>query len=301
MAFAPPILWMPIYAGDAADRARLLQALTQIAQLDSSVLVRTDPQLHYSGTSLEHLQKTFARITDEYRIPAWTGTPRIRYIETLRRSADAESKYIRQMGGHGNYAHVKLRLEPANPGTGLAFINAIQGGVIPQQFIPAIETGIREAAQSGILAGHEVADLTITLFDGSFHEVDSNEMAFQIAGSLAFKEAARKANPVVLEPVMAVVFTAHESQGNAIFREIDARSGRVEDVKIRGSLAIRALIPLQQMLSWSGPGSYVMLFSAYEPVRRDDHTDEAGITALRPRGPSPRTDSAAADPEWDWT
>ena len=302
MAAAPHILWLPVFTAGAEDRRYLLNVLAAIRQNDPGILVRADSEeILYSAVSLEHLQQTFDTITGQYKVPAGKGEPRVRYLETIRATAEAEGKYIRQIGGLGNFGHVKLRLEPADPASGVTFINAIQGGVIPQQFIPAIESGIRAAAQGGLAAGHDVAGLTATLFDGSFHEVDSNDMAFRIAASLAFKEAARKARPVVLEPVMAVVFTVHESQGSAIFREIDARSGRVEDVKIRGNLTIRALVPLQQMLSWSGPGSYIMLFSAYEPVRQDDRADEAGIAIPRPRGPSPRTDSAAADPEWDWT
>lgn len=145
---------MPIYPADAGDRARLLEALTQIAQSDSGVLVRTDPhtsELLFSGISLEHLQDTFNKIGDEYRVPAWKGEPRVRYLETIRRAAEADGKYIRQTGGYGNYGHVKLRLEAAEPGTGLQFINAIQGGVIPPPFIPAVEAGIRAAAQRAVL------------------------------------------------------------------------------------------------------------------------------------------------------
>lgn len=302
MSSTPPILWLPVFTADNEDRSRALEILAILRQTDPAILVRIDPQseeLLFGGTSVEHLQGTFNKITDEYRIPAWKGEPRVRYIETIRKPAEAEGKYIRQTGGSGNYAHVKLRLEPSERGSGLTFINAIQGGVIPQRFIQPIESGVRAAVQNGILARNEVASLTVTLFDGSFHEVDSNEMAFMIAASMAFKEAARRGRPVILEPVMSVVFTALESQGNAIFREIDARSGRVEDVKILGVLIVRAQLPLQQMLSWSGPGSHVMLFSGYQPV--PDDRDEAGVPARRPRGPSPKTNSAAANPEWDWT
>lgn len=227
--------------------------------------------------------------------------PTIRYLETISRTAEAEGKYIRQTGGQGNYGHVKLRLEPNQRGKGIEFLNEVKGDVIPQQFIQHIEAGIREAAQGGILAGCEVVDFKATLCDGSSHEMDSNDMAFQIAASLAFKEAAKKATPMILEPVMSVVFTALESQGSTLFTEISARNGRIEDVKIRDALTVRAQVPLQQMLSWSGPGSYVMQFSGYEPVPRDDPADEAGVAARRPRGPAPKSDSAAANPDLDWT
>lgn len=138
--------------------------------------------------------------------------PEVRYLETIRKSAEAEGKYIRQTGGHGNYAHVKLRLEPNERGKGIEFLNDINGGVIPQQFIQPIETGIREAAQGGILAGYAVVDFKATLYDGSYREVDSNPIAFQIAASLAFKEAARKGSPVILEPIMNVLFTVPEAE-----------------------------------------------------------------------------------------
>lgn len=303
MSSAPPILWIPIGPADAADRARLLEALTQIAQGDSGVLVRTDPHLLYSGTSLEHLQKTFARIVDEYRIPAWTGKPRIRYIEALRRSAEAEGKYIRQTGGRGNYAHVKLRLEPADPGTGVAFMNAIQGGVIPQQFIAAIESGIREATLGGILAGYEVVDFKATLYDGSFHEVDSNDMAFQIAGSLAFKEAARKARPVILEPIMNVRFTVPEAEQAEVMMEISRRRGQISTVEASAGIAFtRATVPLEELLGYDNPALHIESFAGYrEKPSGFAPGDSAGAGVRSPRGPSPKTDSAAANPDWDWT
>lgn len=198
---------------------------------------------------------------------------------------------------------MKLRLEPADPGTGVAFINAIQGGVIPQEFIAAIESGIREAAQSGILAAHEVADLTVTLFGGSFHEADSNDMAFQIAGSLAFKEAARKARPVILEPIMNVRFTVPEAEQAEVMMQISRRHGQITTVEAEGGVACtRATIPLEHLMGYEDPALHIESFAGYreKPSPRDP-ADPAGIAVPRPRGPSPKTDSAAMNPDLDWT
>lgn len=306
MTSTPPILWLPVFTADKEDRSRVLEVLAILRQTDPAILVRIDPQseeLLFSGTSLEHLQGTFDRIANEYRIPAWKGEPRVRYIETIRKPAEAEGKYIRQTGGSGNYAHVKLRLEPAEHGSGLVFVSAIQGGVIPQPFIPAVELGIREAARGGILAGYEVADVKITLFDGSFHEVDSNEMAFMIAASLAFKEAARKGHPVILEPVMSVLFTVPEAEKVSLVADIWRRRGEVTAVEVNGTVvSVRAEMPLENLLGDQDSALHIESFAGYreKPSGRDPG-DPAGVATRRPRGPSPRSDSAAASPEWDWT
>ena len=305
MPSLPPILWMPIFTAGPEDRSRALDALTAIRRDDPGVIVRSDSQtdeLLFSGISVEHLQDTFNKITDEYRVPAWKGAARVRYLETISRIAEAEGEYIRQTSGHGNYGHVRLRLQPSQRGKGIGFFNEIKGGVIPQRFFQPIEAGIREAADGGILAGHEVVDFMATLYDGSFHELDSNDIAFQIAASIAFREAARKASPVVMEPVMAVVLTLPEARAGAAMADINVCRGRVESIsQARGLLTIHAKVPLQEMLSWRGTGSHVMLFSNYEPVPRHGNGGEASAGVRRPIGPEPKSDAEAVDPNSDWT
>ncbi|MGC2637485.1 MAG: hypothetical protein WA294_09935 [Acidobacteriaceae bacterium] len=304
------ILWLPIYTDGDEHRSYPLDTLAVIRRDDPAVLVRTDPEsdgLLFSGTSLEHLQEIFDKITDEYRVPAWKGEPRVRYIETIRHAAEGEGKYIRQTGGFGNYGHVKLRADPREAGNGPEFVNEIVGGVVPEPYIVPIEEGVREAAMAGILAGHEFTGLRVTLYDGSFHELDSNPMAFRIAASLAFQDAAKRASPVVLEPVMTVVLTVMESNLPATLAEISARRGRVTGTNGAAGLAIvQASIPLAEMLRDTDPAPTIMEFEGFEPVssRRDD-ADPAASAVRNPSGPKPRTNSAAAEPELDigsdWT
>jgi elongation factor G len=321
MPSATPILWMPIFAMLAEDRRRLPEALAAIGRDDSGVLVRRDPQteeLVYSGTSLDHLQQTFRRIFDEMQIASWTGKPRVRYLETIRQAADGEGKYIRQTGGAGNYGHVKLCVEPLGAphaaGSPLEFVNAIRGDVVPEPYIAPIEAGIREAARGGVLAGHEVTGLRVTLDDGSWHEVDSNPMAFQIAASLAFREAARRASPIVLEPVMSVVFTVAEQHIGTILAAVSERRGRVRKVDCaeKRPASIHAIVPLAELLSFPeslaagallprdpGASSYRMLFSHYaQAPLRDRGDEETGVPAPRPGGPAPRSSGATADLDW---
>lgn len=306
MPSATPILWMPIFAVTSEDRRRLPEALAEIGREDGAVLARRDPQseeLLFSGTSREHLNQTFRRIFDEMQIASWTGKPRVRYLETIRRTVEAEGRYIRQTGGNGNYGHVKLRLEPNETGKGIEFASEIQGGVVPDQYLAPIEEGIREAARSGILAGHEMTDIRVTLYDGSFHEVDSNAMAFQIAGSIAFGEAARRANPLVLEPMMSTIFTVAESRLNAQVAEISALGGRIDQTSIVRSMAIiGATVPLRTMLDYDGPAAHLMPFSGYEPTRWPPDSDGGSVNVGQPQSPGPRrTDASSADPGVDWT
>lgn len=305
MPSLPPILWMPVFTAGPEDRRNLLNALAVIGRDDPAVLVRTwtdAEEVLYSGTSVEHLRRTFETITDEYRVPAWVGQPQVRYLETIRQSAEGEGKYMRQSGGRGNYAHVKLRLEPNRRGEGWGFVNNIRDGVVPQQYIQPIEHGIQEAAKGGVLGGYEMVDLRATLCGGSYHELDSNDIAFQIAASIAFREAARKASPVIIEPVMAVVLTLPEARAGAAMADINVCRGRVESIsQARGLLTIHAKVPLQEMLSWRGTGSHVMLFSNYEPVPRHGNGGEASAGVRRPIGPEPKSDAEAVDPNSDWT
>jgi elongation factor G len=236
------------------------------------------------------------------QVPSWTGQPRARLIETIRATSEGEGKYIRQTGGSGNYGHVKLRLDPTPPGSGIVFANTA-AAVIPAEYLAPIEQGVREAARGGILAGHEVTDFRATLFDGSFHEIDSNPMAFRIAASDAFHDAARKARPAVLEPVMNVVFTVPEATLGATIAEIGARRGRVASMNIvRGVAMVQALVPLEEMLRGRDPAPKAMVFDGFEPVPRGpDTADPAGSAVRNPWRPNPLSGSAAADPEIDWT
>jgi elongation factor G len=240
--------------------------------------------------------------------PFVDGAPAVIMLETIRETAEAEGKYIRQSGRMGNYGHIKLRLEPIERGAGFEFIDAIQGDTVPRMYLQAAERGIREAMRGGILQGYEVVDVKVTLFDASHHEIDSNEWAFQIAGSMAFKDAARKASPVLLEPVMAVQVQTSEAFVGAVLADINARRGRIERLdrivgpdEPDGSHRIEAIVPLSELLRSSRRGrpDYTIRFARYEEAHRpDDLGDyEAGVTANKPFHPTSGGRSARARPE----
>jgi elongation factor G len=306
MPSTPPILWVPVFTAGAEDRSQLLEALAVISGDDPGVLVRTVPQSEatlYSGTSFEHVQDTFKKITDEYRVPAWKGQPQVRYLETIRGAAEGEGKYIRQTGGGGNYGHVKLRVEPVPSDSGIAFSSAVEGAIVPSEYLAPIEEGIREAARGGVLAGYEMTGFRATLFDGSWHEADSNPMAFRIAASLALKEAARKANPVVLEPMMSTVFTVPESKLGAQVAEVSALGGRIEQISsARGIAVVGAVIPLRTLLERGDSEARLTVFSSYERINWPPGNGDAYANMRQPHPLGPRNDSAtAADPDFDWT
>jgi elongation factor G len=213
----------------------------------------------------------------EYKVEANVGEPKVAFRETVRKVAEAEGKYIRQTGGSGNYGHCWLRIEPNEPGKGYEFINEIKGGVVPKEYIKPIDMGVRGAMEGGVLAGFPMVDVKVALFDGSYHEVDSNENAFKIAGSVAFKEAAHKAKPVLLEPVMAVEVTVPDEFMGVIIGDINSRRGRIEHVEhAAGSQVIKAMVPLKEMFGYvneirsstQGRASYSMQFSRYEEAPR---------------------------------
>lgn len=219
------------------------------------------------GVDELHLEEVCAVICGGMKEAA-NIVPQVILLETVRRAADGEGKYIRQTGGSGNYGHVKLRLEPKGEGQGFEFANEAPKGLLPGEYASAAETGIREAALGGVLFGYEVTDIRVTLTDGSFHETDSNPMAFQIAGAIAFKEAAKKANPVLLEPVMAVLAVIPETLAGNILEDVNARGGRVEAIKPheRGMTSIEGIVPLRELLrsSFFGRPQYGMRFGRYE-------------------------------------
>jgi elongation factor G len=254
-------------------------ALSRLAQEDPTFRVSTDPdsgQTIIEGMGELHLEIIVDRMMREYKVEANVGKPQVAYRETIRKNSQAEGKFIRQSGGKGQYGHVKIRMEP-NPGKGYEFENDITGGSIPKEFIKPIDSGIKEAMEGGVLAGYEMVDVKVTLYDGSYHEVDSSEMAFKIAGSMAFKEAAKKASPVLLEPVMSVEVVVPEDFLGTIVGDLNSRRGRIEGMEHRaGSQVVRAIVPLSEMFGYAthmrsstqGRATFSMHFARYEEAPR---------------------------------
>jgi elongation factor G len=278
--FAVPVISVAVEPKTKADQEKMGMALGKLAQEDPTFKVHTDPdsgQTIISGMGELHLEIIVDRMMREYKVEANVGKPQVAYRETIRRKSEAEGKYIRQTGGRGQYGHAKIRIEPNEPGKGYEFINDIVGGSVPKEFIKPIDQGIKEAMEGGVLAGYEMVDVKATLYDGSYHDVDSNEMAFKIAGSMAFKEAARKASPVLLEPVMAVEVVTPEDYAGVIMGDLSSRRGRIEGMEHRaGSQVISAIVPLAEMFGYAtqmrsstqGRAEYSMHFARYEEAPR---------------------------------
>lgn len=262
-----------------------------VDELERGLLISAEDELQVTEIREELLGDNGALI----------GNVMVNYKETIRRPAEGEGKYIRQTGGSGNYGHCRLRIEPNERGRGYEFISEIKGDVIPKEYIKPIDQGIQGAMKPGILAGYPMVDVKVTLFDGSYHEGDSNEMAFKFAGSIAYKDAARKASPVLLEPVMAVEVTVPEEFMGMIIGDINMRRGRIVGIEhVPGSLVIKAIIPLAEALSSSAQGRprYAMRYAGYEPVpSHGDFGNDAAGFAKKPAGPKPSAGSAAADLE----
>jgi elongation factor G len=279
IVFPSPVISVAVEPKTKTDQEKMGHALSKLAQEDPTFKVRTDPdsgQTIISGMGELHLEILVDRMKREYKVEANVGNPQVAYRETIRKPAEAEGKYIRQTGGSGNYGHCKIRVEP-NPGKGYEFVNDVTGGAIPREFIKPIDQGIQEALEGGILAGFPMVDVKVSLYDGSYHDVDSNEMAFKIAGSLAIKEAARKASPVLLEPVMAVEVVVPEEFMGTIIGDLNSRRGRIEGMEHRaGSQVISASVPLKEMFNYAtqmrsatqGRATYSMHFSRYEEAPR---------------------------------
>ena len=277
--FPEPVISIAIEPKTKADQEKMGVALSRLADEDPTFKVRTDldsGQTIISGMGELHLEILVDRMKREHKVEANVGTPQVAFRETIRKLSDAEGKYIRQTGGSGNYGHCKIRIEP-NPGLGYEFSNDIKGGTIPKEYIKPIDMGIREALEGGILAGYSMIDVKVSLYDGSYHDVDSNEMAFKIAGSLAIKEAVRKANPVLLEPVMSVEVTVPEEFMGTIIGDVNSRRGRIEGVEhLGGSQVVKAHVPLKEMFNYAtymrsstqGRASYSMHFARYEEAPR---------------------------------
>ncbi|HEY6764350.1 MAG TPA: elongation factor G [Candidatus Sulfotelmatobacter sp.] len=280
ITFAVPVISVAVEPKTKADQEKMGMALARLAQEDPTFKVHTDPdsgQTIISGMGELHLEIIVDRMMREYKVEANVGKPQVAYRETIRRHAEAEGKYIRQTGGKGQYGHAKIYLDPQPPGMGYEFVNDITGGSVPKEFIKPIDQGIREALEGGILAGYPMVDVKATLYDGSYHDVDSNEMAFKIAGSMAFKEAARKASPVLLEPVMAVEVVTPEDYAGTIMGDLSSRRGRIEGMEHRaGSQVIKAIVPLAEMFGYAthmrsstqGRAEYSMHFARYEEAPR---------------------------------
>ena len=278
--FPKPVIEVAVEPKTKADQEKMGMALAKLAQEDPTFRVRTDidsAQTIIAGMGELHLEIIVDRMMREYKVEANVGKPQVNYRETIRSNADAEGKYIRQTGGSGNYGHAKIRISPNEPGKGYEFSNDTKGGAIPKEYIKPIDQGIQDAMQRGVLAGYEMVDVKVSLYDGSYHDVDSNEMAFKIAGSMAFKEAARKAKPVLLEPVMSVEVTVPEEYMGTIIGDLNSRRGRIEGMEMVGGVqAIRATVPLSTMFGYAthmrsstqGRANYSMEFKQYEEAPR---------------------------------
>jgi elongation factor G len=278
--FPKPVIEVAVEPKTKVDQEKMGVALAKLAQEDPTFNVRTDidsGQTIIAGMGELHLEIIVDRMMREYKVEANVGKPQVNYRETIRGNAEAEGKYIRQTGGSGNYGHAKIRISPNEPGAGYEFSNDTKGGTIPKEYIKPIDQGIQEAMLGGVLAGYEMVDVKVSLYDGSYHDVDSNEMAFKIAGSMAFKEAARKAKPVLLEPVMAVEVTVPEDYMGTIIGDLNSRRGRIEGMEMVGNTqAIRASVPLSTMFGYAthmrgatqGRANYSMQFKQYEETPR---------------------------------
>ena len=278
--FPSPVISVAVEPKTKGDQEKMGVALGKLAQEDPTFKVNTDPdsgQTIISGMGELHLEIIVDRMMREFNVQANVGKPQVAYRETVRKHAEAEGKYIRQTGGSGQYGHVKIRIEPNEPGKGYEFVNEVVGGVVPKEYIKPVDQGIREAMEGGVLAGYEMVDVKATLYDGSYHEVDSNEMAFKIAGSMAFKEAARRASPVLLEPVMSVEVVVPEEYMGVIIGDLNSRRGRIEGIEHRaGSQVIKAMVPLAEMFGYAtnmrsntqGRATFSMHFSRYEEAPR---------------------------------
>jgi elongation factor G len=277
ITFPTPVIQLAVEPKTKADQEKLGVAIQKLAQEDPTFRVSTDPetgQTILSGMGELHLEIIVDRMMREFGVGANVGKPQVAYRETIRKPAEAEGAHIKQSGGHGQYGVVRIKVEPL-PGGGFEFVNDITGGRIPKEYIGPTEVGVKEALEGGILAGYPMSDLKVTLYDGKFHDVDSSEMAFKIAGSLAIKEAARKAKPVLLEPIMAVEVVVPEEYMGDVIGDLNSRRGRIEGMELRSTTQIiKSSVPLSEMFGYAtelrsrtqGRGSFTMHFGKYEEV-----------------------------------
>lgn len=281
MEFPEPVISVAIEPKTKAGQDKLAIGLTKLAEEDPTFRVHTDPdtgQTIISGMGELHLEIIIDRLFREFKVEANVGNPQVAYKETITQTVKSEGRFIRQSGGRGQYGHVWLQLEPNERGAGYEFVDKIVGGVVPREYIPAVDEGIQEALNSGVLGGYPVVDVKTTLFDGSYHEVDSSEMAFKIAASIGFKEGMKKAGPVLLEPIMKVEVVVPEEYMGDVMGDISSRRGHIEGMEGRnGAQVIRGLVPLAEMFGYAtdlrsktqGRGTYTMQFSHYEIVPKN--------------------------------
>jgi elongation factor G len=278
MQFPEPVIAVAIEPASRADQDKLSYALQKLAQEDPTFRVHTDPesgQTIISGMGELHLEIIVDRLVREFKVQAKVGRPQVAYRETITQEAEGEGRFVRQTGGRGQYGHAKIRIWPLTDGRDYEFCNDIVGGVIPKEFIKPVDQGIREAMQRGILAGYPVIGVGVSLYDGSYHEVDSSDIAFKVAGSLAFQDAASKAKPVLLEPVMEVEVVTPEEYMGDVLGDLNSRRGKVTHMERRANAqVITAFVPLAEMFGYAtqlrsmtqGRATYSMQFDHYEEV-----------------------------------
>ncbi|MBS6062554.1 MAG: elongation factor G [Peptostreptococcaceae bacterium] len=279
MEFPEPVISVAIEPKSKAAQEKMGTALARLAEEDPTFRVRSDEetgQTIISGMGELHLEIIVDRLLREFKVEASVGAPQVAYRETIRKPVDIENKYAKQSGGRGQYGHVKIRMTPQEPGAGYEFVNAIVGGAIPKEYIGPIDQGIQGAMESGVVAGYPVVDVKVELYDGSYHEVDSSEMAFKVAASMAFKDGMKKADPVLLEPIFKVEVVTPESYMGDVMGDLNSRRGRIEGMEARpgGAQAVHAMVPLSEMFGYStdlrsstqGRATYTMIFDHYDEV-----------------------------------
>ena len=281
ITFPEPVISIAVEPKTKADQEKMGMALKKLSDEDPTFQVRTDEetgQTIISGMGELHLEVLIDRMMREMKVEATIGKPRVAYREAIKDNAKAEGKYIRQSGGRGQYGHVWIRIEPLERGEGFEFVNEIKGGVIPQEYIKPTQKGIEEAISKGVIAGYPVVDVQVTLYDGSYHEVDSSESAFKIAGSLAFQDAFKRANPILLEPIMKVEATTPEQFMGDVVGDLSSKRGQIENMGERGQAkVITAFVPLASMFGYAtqlrsmtqGRGNYTMEFDHYQEVPKN--------------------------------
>ncbi len=281
ITFPQPVISQAIEPKTRSDQDKMAIALNKLAEEDPTFQLHTDQesgQTIISGMGELHLEVLVDRLFREFKVEANVGRPQVAYRETITREVKAQGKHVRQTGGHGQYGDVWVRAEPNERGKGFEFVNAIVGGTVPKEYIKPVESGVKEALENGIVAGYPMIDVKVTLYDGSYHEVDSNEMAFKTAGSLAIREATRKANPVLLEPIMLVEVTVSEEFYGDVIGDLNRRRGTILGMESRGSsYVVRGHVPLAAMFGYvndlrsmtSGRANYTMEFAHYDPVPKN--------------------------------
>jgi elongation factor G len=285
MEFPEPVISVAVEPKSKADEEKLGIALGKLAMEDPSFKVRVDKetsQTLISGMGELHLEIIVDRLMREYKVDAKVGKPQVAYKETITKASTAEGKFVRQSGGRGQYGHVILTVSPNEQGKGFEFENKVVGGRVPREYVPAVEKGVRGALEEGVLAGYPVVDVKVTLDDGSYHDVDSSEFAFSIAGSIGFKEAVKKGGPVLMEPIMDVEVVTPEEFTGEVVGDLSSRRGKIAGIEARsGTQAIRARVPLEEMFGYAtdirsktqGRATYTMQFAHYEEVPHQKSTE----------------------------